>query len=165
MERDVKTAQDEQTPEKLHARGRAYAQIGDYTRAEQYLAAALDAGAKPEAVLPMLMKVCLAEQRYRAAVNYAEPVLRKHPHDFRLRFVVGSLYAAIGETVAAREHLVQVAREKPEYAEVHFAMGMLALEGDGDPVAADPHFREYLRLEPKGLHAEEARGYLLKTVP
>lgn len=165
IEKDVETVKAEQSPEKLLARGRVFASVGDHTRAEQYFAAALDGGADPQVVLPLLIRVCLAEQRYRAAVAYSEPYLRKHPDDFRLRFVVGSLYAAVGETDTARDHLKQVAQQKPDYAEVHFAMGMLALEGDSDRVAADQHFREYLRLDPDGEHAAEAKGYLLKTVP
>lgn len=165
MESQVAIVKEEQSPDKLLARGRVFARIGDYTRAEQYLAAALDAGAEAKVVLPLLLRACLAEQRYRAAIAYAEPQLEKKPDDFKLRFVLGSLYAAIGDTAEAREHLSQVVKERPDYAEVHFAMGRLALDAEGDRVAADGHFREYLRLMPDGSHAEEARGYLLRTVP
>jgi len=165
VETQLAAVKEEQTPDKLLARGRAFAAVGDLTRAEQYLSAAIDAGADSKVALPVLLRVCVAEQRYRAAIAYAEPHLRHRPGDSRLRFVVGSLYATIGETTMAQEHLVQVAREMPSYAEVHFAMGMLALEGDGNPVTADAHFREYLRLEPNGSHAPEAQSYLLKTVP
>lgn len=156
---------EEQTPDKLVARGRAFARVGDLTRAEQYLAAALDAGADVDVALPMLLKVCIAEQRYRAAISYGEPHLKKRPEDTRLRFVIASLYSTIGETVTAREHLEKVVEAQPENAEVHFAMGMLALESDGDMVTADGHFREYLRLEPQGAHAPEARSHLLRSMP
>jgi hypothetical protein len=30
---------------------------------------------------------------------------------------------------------------------------------------ADRHFREYLRLAPRGDHADEARSFLLREVP
>jgi tetratricopeptide (TPR) repeat protein len=156
---------EEQTPDKLLARGRAFARVGDLTRAEQYLAAALDAGADVGVALPMLLRVCIAEQRYRAAITYAEPYLKKRPEDTRLRFVIASLYSTIGETVIAQEHLEKVVKAQPENAEVHFAMGMLALESDGDMVTADGHFREYLRLEPQGPHAAEARSHLLRSMP
>ncbi|MEQ9323059.1 MAG: tetratricopeptide repeat protein [Polyangiaceae bacterium] len=156
---------EEKTPDKLIARGRAFAKVGDLTRAEQYLAAALDAGAEVDVALPMLLRVCIAEQRYRAAIAYGEPYLKKRPDDTRLRFVIASLYSNIGETVTAREHLEKVVEAQPDNAEVHFAMGMLALESDGDMVTADGHFREYLRLEPQGTHAAEARSHLLRSMP
>lgn len=165
VESQADAVKEEQTPDKLLARGRAFARVGDLTRAEQYLSAALDAGASVEEALPMLLRVCIAEQRFRAAITYAEPYLKKQPDDTPLRFVVASLYATIGETVIAREHLEKVAQSQPDNAEVHFAMGMLALEADGDMVTADGHFREYLRLEPDGSHAAEARSHLLRSMP
>jgi tetratricopeptide (TPR) repeat protein len=165
VEQQLDTLKEEQTPELLLARSRAFASVGDYTRAEQYLAAAIDAGADVDVALPALLRVCVAEQRYRAAIAYAEPHLSKQPDNFRLRFVVASLYVTIGEAAMAWEHLNQVAKEQPGYAEVHFAMGMLALQGDTDPVEADAHFREYLRIEPTGSHAAEARSHLLRSMP
>jgi tetratricopeptide (TPR) repeat protein len=165
VEGQLDAVEKEQTPDKLLARGRAFARVGDYTRAEQYLATAIERGADVKIVLPLLLRVCLVEQRYRSAIGHAEPVLLKDPEDFRLRFVLGSLYTAIGDIEAARKHLAQVVEEKPDYAEVHFALGMLELEREGDRVAADGSFREYLRIEPNGDHAAEARGYLLRAVP
>ncbi len=161
---DVRTAREEQSADKLLARGRAFAQVRDYTRAEQYLSAALDAGAPVEEVLPALLKVCVAENRFRAALTYAEPQLTAHPEDFRLRFVVASLYASIGDTVKALEHLQRVAAAKPDFAEVQYAMAVLHRDGANDPARADAHFREYLRLDPEGPHAPEARGSLLTVV-
>jgi tetratricopeptide (TPR) repeat protein len=161
----VETVKAEQTPDKLLERGRAFANVGDFTRAEQYLAAALESGADPHKALPLLLKVCVEEKRYRVAIDYAEPVLKKRPNDHRLRFVVASLYAMIGESRIAREHMQLVVEGKPDYADVHYALAVLLKNDEGDLVTADYHFREYLRLKPLGPHAEEARGSLLKTVP
>jgi tetratricopeptide (TPR) repeat protein len=161
---DAQTARTEQSADKLVERGRAFAEVRDYTRAEQYLSAALDAGAPPAEVLPTLLKACIAENRFRAALTYAEPQLRAHPEDFRLRFVVASLYASIGDTVAALDHLERVAAARPDHAEVHYALAVLLRDGANDPARADIHFREYLRLEPDGPHAPEARGSLLTVV-
>jgi tetratricopeptide (TPR) repeat protein len=162
---DINAARAEQSPEKLLERGRAFAEVGDFTRAEQYLSAALDAGAPADVALPILLKVCIAENRFRVAIAYAEPRLTARPNDFRLRFVVASLYASIGETEKALEHLAQVAKSKPDYAEVQYAIAVLLRDAEHDLIRADAHFREYLRLDPAGRHAEEARGSLLKTVP
>jgi tetratricopeptide (TPR) repeat protein len=112
--------------------------------------------------MPLLLKACIAEHRYRVAINYAEPELKKHPSDFHLRFLLASLYATIGETTTARGQLQRVIEEHPSYAPVHFALAVLLRDEEGDLVQADAHFREYLRLAPDGSHAEEARGSLLK---
>jgi len=162
---DVDAAKKEHTPEVLIERGKAFASVGDFTRAEQYLAAALEEGADPAVALPLLLRSCIAEQRYRVALNYAEPYLKRRPDDYKLRFVVGSLYATIGETKAARGELEELARVKPDYAEVHFALGVLLRDDEQDAAGADAQFREYLRLQPEGSHAPEARGFLLRTLP
>jgi tetratricopeptide (TPR) repeat protein len=160
----IRVVQAEETPDKLLSRGRSFAAVGDFGRAEQYVSAALDRGADPRVALPLLLRVCAEARRYRAAIDYAEPQLKKHPDDFHLRFVVASFYATIGETVVAREELSRIARAQPDFAAAHYALGVLLRDESGDVVSADVHFREYLRLEPRGAHAEEARSSLLKLV-
>jgi len=115
-------------------------------------------------VLPLLLRVCAEERRYRAAIDYAEPQLKKHPDDFRLRFVVASFYTTIGETATARDELERIAKDRPEFAPAHFALGVILRDEAGDVISADGHFREYLRLSPRGAHADEARASLLKLV-
>jgi hypothetical protein len=50
-------------------------------------------------------------------------------------------------------------------AEAHYLLGVVSRDADNDVVAADRHFREYLRLEPNGSHVEEAKSSLLRRVP
>jgi uncharacterized protein HemY len=145
---DMATFRKEATTDKLVDRGKAFASVGDTTRAEEYLAAALDQGADPREVLPVLLQVCVQTGRYRSAIQHAENHLRKHPDDLRTRFVVGTLYAGIGETKDAKA-----------------ALDIVARDNENDVVGADRHFREYLRIEPNGSHAEEARASLLKRMP
>jgi tetratricopeptide (TPR) repeat protein len=154
----------EETPEKLLARGRAFMASGDPARAEQYFAFALDHGADPKVALPLLLRACAAEKRYRAAIDYAEPHLRRHPADARLRFVVASFYSTIGDVPAARSELERVIKDQPGLAPAHFALAVLLRDEQGDRVQADIHFREYLRLDPGGVHVDEAQGSLLKLV-
>ena len=47
------------------------------------------------------------------------------------------------------------------------ALSFVVMERIGitDAISFDRHFREYLRIEPNGDHAEEARASLLKKVP
>ncbi len=160
----VEVVRVEESPEKLLARGRAFAMAGDLTRAEQYFAAALEHGGQPREVLPLLLRVCAEEKRYRACIDYAEPELRRHPKSVQLRFLVASFYTAVGDAATARAELEQVIKDKPDHASAHFALAVLLRDEHGDVVQADAHFREYLRIEPSGPHAEEARGSLLKLV-
>lgn len=158
------TMRDEQSIEKLVDRGRAFAAVGDSTRAEEYLAAALQRGARPERVMPVLLSVCVRDGRYRSAIFYAENHLRAHPSDVATRFVLGTLYAAIGEAPRAKEHLTRVVEATPNEARAHYALAVL-MRDQQDPIGADRHFREYLRLAPEGAHAEEARASLLTRIP
>jgi Flp pilus assembly protein TadD len=164
-EADMATFHREATVDKLVERGKAFAAVGDMTRAEEYLAAALEQGAPAKDVVPALLQVCVQTGRYRSAVQHAENHLRKHPTDTNTRFVLGTLYAALGEPKEARSALEEVATLRPDEPRVHYALAVLARDSENDVVAADRHFREYLRLEPEGSHAEEARAALLKRMP
>jgi Tfp pilus assembly protein PilF len=166
--RDVSTVRTERAPDKLVARGTAFASVGDMTRAEQYFAAALDAGADPNVVLPRLLRVCINSGNHRAAINYATPLLQRHPDDVDLRFVVAELRAVTGDTQGARADLAHVVAIAPEVPAPHFAYARLLKDQLGDPAGADREFRAYLRVAPTGEHAEESRASLLlavRTVP
>jgi tetratricopeptide (TPR) repeat protein len=160
-----KTVREEQTPEKLVRRGKMFARLGDYTRASQYFGAALDAGADPHVVLPLLMRTYVVSQRFRLAIEVGERYLAKNPRDHYLRFLVATLYSAVDQPDRARQHLERVLAENPANAEAHYVLAVLLRDRQRDWVGADHHFRQYLRLEPAGPHAEEARGSLLKSVP
>lgn len=164
VKNNVETMQREQTADKLLARGKAFASVGDLTRAEQYLAAALDAGGDPRKVLPPLISVCVDGKRYRVAIDYAEPHLKAHPQETKLRFLVGTLYLAVGDATAARARFDEVVATDPADGEAHYALGVVLRDSEKDYVGADKHFREYLRLEPKGSHADDARASLLRSV-
>jgi tetratricopeptide (TPR) repeat protein len=157
---DVGTMRAERSVENLVQRGRAFADVGDLTRAEQYLAAALEAGAPYRSILPLLLRVCVAERRFRVAIDYAEPIMKKQPEDHGLRVVLASLYAGVGDTRRAREQLEAVLRRDPELAQAHYILGVILRESDADRATAAHHFREYLRIKPNGVHAAEAKNGL-----
>ncbi|HEY6458645.1 MAG TPA: hypothetical protein VIY73_00800 [Polyangiaceae bacterium] len=165
IQEDLATMRSERSPDKLAARGHAFATVGDMTRAEQYLSAAIDAGGDPAVLLPELLRVCIASKRYRVAIDYAAPWLRRYPSDTKLRFVVASLRSSIGDAVGAKTDLQEVLANTPDDAPAHFAYAVLLRDQLGDLGDADHEFREYIRLAPAGPHAEEARAALLKTVP
>ena len=149
----------------LIERAQGFAAESDYARAEQYLGLALASGANEEKIQPLLIDVCIRDRRYRAAIQYAEQHLRKHPRAFRLRFLEATLLVAIGDVAHARDELERVLSARPEYADAHYTLAVLLRDELGNHTQADRHFKEYLRLAPSGMHAEEAGESLLQVLP
>ena len=155
---------EDRDPAFLVERGKAFAAAGDLVRAEQYLAAALTVGGDERVVVPLLVRVCVASHHYRLASDYADQLLARNPNDSRLRLLVGALYVSIGSPARAREHLERAARELPSDGDVQFAVAVFFRDDLADKAAADPYFREYLRLQGNGAHAAEARASLMERV-
>ena len=158
VQADLNSFQRDQSADRLLARGRAFAAVGDTTRAEEYLAAALDAGGDEREILPALLSVCVRDGRYRLAITYAELGLRQRPDDQGLRLILATLYLALGEQEAAERELSQVLRAAHEDANAHYAYALLMRDYKANQVEASRHFREYLRLAPSGPYASEARA-------
>jgi tetratricopeptide (TPR) repeat protein len=112
-----------------------------------------------------LIDVCVRDQRYRAALQYAEEHLRRHPRAYRLRYIEATLLRALGDIGKSRQELQRVLDTSPDYADAHYSMAILLRDQLGSYVEADQHFREYLRLAPRGQHAEEAGESLLEAMP
>jgi tetratricopeptide (TPR) repeat protein len=162
---NLQTFNNERTPDKLLARGKAFAALGDTTRAEEYYAAALEAGAPDRDVVPLLLEVCVRDQRYRVAIEYARSYIDKHPDDIQCRYILGTLYQAVGDGKSARTELEAVVTRAPDRADPHFALALVLRDDERDLVAAESHFKEYLRLAPNGSHADEARASLMRAMP
>lgn len=162
QQRERAALQKESTAHVLIEHGDAAAAIGDMTRAEQYFVAALKAGGEESRIVRRLLVVCVADQRYPAAAEYAEQYLRRHPLDVDLRFATASIQIAVGDTARARELLDAVLRERPNWAEAHYALAGL-MRSQGEPLAlADLHDLQYLKLEPHGPLADTARARLAR---
>src|SRR3954468_22868632 len=104
----VETARKERKPDLLIRKARAYASIGDATRAEDYLNAARESGGDERVIVRLLLDVCISDRRYRAAVGYAEDFLRRHPRDRELRFLLATLHVALGSSSSALKELRMV---------------------------------------------------------
>jgi Flp pilus assembly protein TadD len=148
------------SPAELYARGLAQAQVGDYARAEQYLASAQRAGHDERATSQALIGVCVLASRLRSALRYAEPVLARHPDDLALRRLVASLHWALGESAAAERQLSRLLELAPDDASAHY---LLALVLEGQP-AARTHYARYLALAPEGPHTAQARAAVHRGV-
>ncbi len=142
----------------LFQRGREAAQRGDSVRAEQYLSLALERGVDAGRVLPVLLRVCLASSRLRAALDHAEPYLRDHPEAEALRYLVATIHAGLGQTDDARLALEQLLQTNPNSADAHYLLGIL--DADRGAPSARAHFRSYLDVAPRGEHAAEVRSRL-----
>jgi Flp pilus assembly protein TadD len=165
MKAEIRRAEAEQTSDKLVRRGKEFAAAGDTTRAEQYFASAINRGGDEQVILPMLLMVCIQDGRFRVAIDYASTYLKAHPNDTRVRLLLGTLYSAVGDATPAHRELQRVLDARPTDADAHYALAVLSRDNENDPVSADKHFREYLRLAPNGAHAEEAQASLLQSVP
>lgn len=145
----------------LYRRGRLLAGAGDYIRAEQYLAAAIERGHPEEEAIPLLLHVCVQASRLVAALDYAEPFLAHHPNEWTLRMLVASIHLALrhhDRAQAELERVIEDAAEEP--AQAHYLLGVLFRDGRHNIEDARVHFRRYLALAPEGDHHEEARAAL-----
>lgn len=147
----------------LTRRGEASAAVGDMTRAEQYFVLALKAGGEEKRIVERLLVVCVADQRYPVALEYAEQYLHKHPRDVDVRFAAASIHAALGDGQRARRMLEDVVRAEPKRSEAHFALASVLRDEGTALELADLHDLEYLRLEPEGPFAERARARLTRV--
>lgn len=152
------------TAQQLYDTGLAAAQAGDLVRAEQYLVASMQRGMPEARGLRQLVSVCVQASRFRAAVAYARPYLERHPHDWALRYLIGTILEGLDEHQAARRELETVLADNVRHAEAHYLLATLLRERFNDPVSADVHYRQYLELAPEGTHAEEARAGMLRQV-
>jgi tetratricopeptide (TPR) repeat protein len=148
---------DSVSAEELYQRGLAAGQAGDFVRAEQYLAAAIDRGIPEEQAMPPLIEACVQSSRLAAALGHAEPYLTQHPAQWSLRLLVASIHMALGHHEHARDELQRVLQDAPEEPPTaHYFLGVLLRDDLDDIEAAREHFRRYLALAPEGPHHEEA---------
>ena len=153
----------ETSAQELMRKGDASAELGDMTRAEQYFVMAQKAGAADHDVVQRLLVVCVADQRYPVALEYAEQHLRRHPADVEVKFVAASLQAAAGNLTVARQLMLDVLRARPGWADAHYALASVLRQQGDQQEMADEHDLEYLRLNPGGSYAEAARDRLRRN--
>ncbi|MCB9709120.1 MAG: tetratricopeptide repeat protein [Myxococcales bacterium] len=149
----------------LFQTGKKLADQGDYIRAEQYFAAAMDKGYPAKQAIAALMEVCVSSSRIPSALQYGEPYLERHPRAWSLRLLVGSLYYALDRFDDAAKALERVLVDAPqEPATAHYLLALTYLNVQGATLQIKEHARRYLDLEPNGAHAEEAVDLLRSAV-
>lgn len=150
--------------EALFQRGLDARRVGDNTRAEQYLAAALEHGYPAKKGFPVLLDLCLATDRFDTALYYARARLLHQPHDWTLRYLVATLHLAAGQEGRAIPEIERLIDEEPRRSEPHYLHAVVARDHLRDSRLAAHDFRQYLALAPTGPHAAEARAFLRRSL-
>jgi len=148
------------TAAELFERGLRARDTGDTARAEQYIVAALERGYPADPGAVTLLEVCIESDRYDTALHYGRTFLVDRPDDWRLRYLVATLHSALGEHRRALEQAEQVIELQPDFAPAHMLVARVADGGLERPRLARRSWRRYLRLDPTGPHAADARRYL-----
>ena len=148
------------TAKDLFLLGVSHARSGDLLRAEQYLTAARERGYDEASAIYWLVRVCVAASRYQSALNHAAKYLRDHPTHWPLRLVVASIFEALGDLARAELEMEQIVRAAPERPLPHYRLAMLYRNTEDDLDRSKVHLEAYLKLNPSGPHAAEARSVL-----
>lgn len=157
---DLRQAMSTVNAEQLYQEGVLHARHGDFLRAEQYLTAARARGYDEGEVVSWLVRICVSSNRYQSALAHAEPYLRLHPEDWPLRFVVANIHDALGDTERAGLELEAVTEAAPEEPLAQYRLAVFYSERSLEPKEARRAFENYLRLDPDGRYAAEARARL-----
>ncbi len=129
---------------------------GDLLRAEQYYLRAEALGVPQEAIVPRIIRVLVAAQRYDEALDRCSKRLNAKPDDRATRFVEASLMVALDRTKDAERELNALVRTAPKDAQAYLALGKLYRDGN-DKVRAKEMFEKYLELAPEGQEAPAVR--------
>jgi tetratricopeptide (TPR) repeat protein len=147
-------------PAELFRQAEELAREGDPIRAEQYLSTAVQRGFPARRALPLLLRVCIASSRLGAALQYASPYLRLHPDDYHLRYLVAAVQLGLGRPAEARQELLRVLRDAPDYADARYLLGVVLRDHSGDSDGAAEQFAAHQRLNAQGLHGAEVAAWL-----
>ncbi len=150
---EKKLAKDPNDPKINLTFGESAEAGGDYLRAEQYYLRAEALGVPEKEVLPRILRVLVASQRYGEALERCHRRLQISPDDRTTRYVEAALYVALDRPKDAERELSSLMRSLPNDPEAYLALGRLYKETN--PTRSRSMFEQYLKLAPKG---EEAEG-------
>lgn len=118
---------------------------GDNRLGEQHFRTALRAGDDPQALAGLAMIACDLGQA-DLALNHATQAAQLEPRDALIQFTLGRAFHLNGNQAFAEQALNNALALRPNFLQVHHALGMLFLES-GRPAEAEQQF-ERLRKEP-----------------
>ena len=136
--------------------GTAYMDKRDWARAESALRRVLALDPKTAAALFALGEVYRQQKKYKESERELLAGLKLDDRSVQGHFTLGRVYYETGHIVKAGPHVGRALQLKPDFADGHLLAGDILLRAR-QPENALVEFEEYLRLEPKGRYADQAR--------
>ena len=133
-----------------------------FDQAEQAYKKALSLDPALSNALTNLGNLEYRRQQLEAAERYYRQALGTDPEQPEALYNLGFLCFERDEVDEAVDLFRDALRSDPSFADAHFNLAM-ALEERGERDAAQPHWQQYLTLEPDGSWAEIARNHLKKS--
>ena len=103
--------------------------------------------------------IAFRAKKLKEAEAYYRRALEADPQYPLAHFNLGNLFDELGKPENAREQYEYALRLNPSYADAHFNLALIA-ERNADTAAAVKHWMAYLKLDPAGSWAAQARKQL-----
>lgn len=142
-------------------------QLRRWDEAERALLRALELKPDALAALVPLGEVHRQQKRYAEAEKVLLAGLKQDDQSWLGHFTLGRVYFDTGDATRAAPHIGRTLQLKPDFAEAHLVGGNILLRL-GQPERALQEYEEYLRLQPDGEYAAQARelvGKIKKLLP
>lgn len=141
--------------------GTAYMDAGQLEKAESTLSKALSINQKAAEAYFALGEVYRQQKKYADAEKMLREGLKLQERSWQGHFTLGRLYWDMNEWVKAGREVAKTLQLKPDLAEAHLLGGNILLRARKNEDAL-LEFEEYLRLDPKGKFAAQARETVAK---
>ncbi|HEY6232247.1 MAG TPA: tetratricopeptide repeat protein [Pyrinomonadaceae bacterium] len=139
--------------------GTLYMDAGQWDKAEQALRRALEINSKVPNAFFAFGELNLQQKHYREAETALIQGLKLQDRSWQGHFTLGRVYWQTGELPKAGRHVALAIQLNPTHAPAHL-LGANILLRAGKREDAISEFEEFLRLDPKGTHSNEARMVL-----
>jgi tetratricopeptide (TPR) repeat protein len=137
--------------------GTLYMDLGQWENAEQALRRAVEINPKVPNALFALGELSFQQRRYPEAEKLFVDGLKIDNRSWQAHFTLGRLYWNTGALIKAGRHVALTIQLNPNLAEAHLlGANILLRAGKRDDALSE--FEEYLRLEPKGVYANQVRA-------
>lgn len=136
--------------------GTAYISNKQLDKAERELRKTLEIDSKTPTAYFVLGDVYRQQQKHSEAEKVLLDGLKLEPKSPLGHFTLGQVYFAKGDITKAGPEVGQALQLKPDYADAYLLAGNLFLKAR-NAASALQMYEQYLRLEPKGPYAQQAR--------